>query len=241
MHFTIRLAKPNDFKKLVEFYKREQSTRLPAPTLRDLAEAVENRQLLMAVDDDGVIAATAGTFEITPATARDFVAELAGTRVTKVLGGTRPIKVQSVLIVLRMLLFVGTAEHLNRNTTDCLIVSIRKDNLASRTNILDCGFAELNDRPDWLRYHETSWIGQISLHEWDHFHATTDTAMRCVELYFSSGMDRGVLELQSTDAILRLMIDLPGLRYLHDDLWAIGGGQRRVRLAGPPVELILSD
>ena len=65
--------------------------------------------------------------------------------------------------------------------------------------------------------------------------------MRCVELYFSSGMDRGMLELQSTDAILRLMIDLPGLRYLRDDLWAIGGGQRRVRLAGPPIELILSD
>jgi hypothetical protein len=160
MSYRLRLANTNDFNNLIGFYRREHSERLPAPSPRAIGQAIEKSQLLVVSDADG-IAATAGTFDVTPPSAKDFVGELAGTRVTKVLGGTQPIRKQCILIVMRVLSFVlPRIEVLDQATSDTLIVIIRKGNVKSQTNILACGFQPLDARPDWLLYDEISWTAK---------------------------------------------------------------------------------
>jgi hypothetical protein len=82
MDFLLRKAITSDFRELIKFYRTEHSAALPAPSARAIGDAMERDQLLL-ITGNGAIVATAGTFHVSPVNAVHFVAELAGTRVTR--------------------------------------------------------------------------------------------------------------------------------------------------------------
>ncbi len=185
--------------------------------------------------------ATAGTFHMSPGNAVHFVAELAGTRVTRPVGGTSPIKMQRILVVLRSVLHAASRyEVLEAGTQETLLSLIRKTNTTSADNVKSCGFIPLPDpRPEWLEYDEISWNGELVTAVWDYFYATEETVRICADLFFRHGMDRGriALEQAKTAQRITLQVDLPGLAYQLDDLRAIATGSRRISLGPPPADL----
>lgn len=240
MDFLLRQANTNDFNDLIAFYRNEHSAALPAPSTRAIGDAMERDQLLI-VKGNGAIVATAGTFHMSPGNAAHFVAELAGTRVTRPVGGTSPIRMQRILVVLRLILHAATRyEVLEPGTRDTLLSLIRKTNTTSADNVRSCGFIPLPDpRPAWLEYDEISWNGELVTSQWDYFYATGDTVRICADLFFRHGMHRGVMALEQakTAQQITLRIDLPGLAYQLEDLRAIADGDRRISLGPPPADL----
>jgi hypothetical protein len=240
MDFLLRQAIVRDFNKLIEFYRKEHSDALPAPSARAIGDAIERDQLLL-IEGNGAIVATAGTFHMSPFNAVHSVAELAGTRVTRPVGGTKPIRMQCILVVLRMILHAaGRYEALEPGAQDTLLSLIRKTNKTSADNVKSCGFIPLPDpRPAWLEYDEISWNGKLVTDEWDYFYATDDTVRTCANRFFGHGMNKGVIALQQGSAAqpINLRIDLPGLAYQLDDLRAVARGDHRISLGLPPADL----
>lgn len=236
MSYALRLASREDFDAVMAFYADQHSIRLPAPSFRSLTQAIENYQLLIVVDShDGTIAATAGTFDMTSPVIAHHVGELAGTRVTRRLGGIRPWRMQTILIVLRVLMLAASSVE---GSEISLIVIIRKDNDASRSNILTCGFEPLETRPAWLLYDALSWNGQTAADEWDYFHATQETARRCAEIYMDAKLYRPAITLAMADQPTELSIDLPGLQFYQYELWDTLAGDICVPFAPPPPRLL---
>ncbi len=241
MAFILRFAGPNDLNALIDFYHREHSASLPAPSPRAIGLAIAEYQLLVVTGPAGEIVATGGTFDVTPPTATRFVGELAGTRVTRAVG-TRPVRMQTILLILRVLGFaLGGFESPDPDADDTLIVLIRKDNDKSRRNILDVGFEPLHERPGWLQYDELSWNGKVSADAWDYYYATPQTALRCALLYFEYGLQRGRIELTAGDRRIAIEIQLPGFRLQEIELRMIQTAEHRVRFAPPPAQLALAD
>jgi hypothetical protein len=239
MPFKIRLAKSSDFNRLIDFYQNESSERLPAPSPRALGQALENYQLFL-MEDDRRIAATAGIFDVSPPNSRNFIGELAGTRVTQVVGSTQPISIHSVFVVLRLLGFAAANfENVDDKSADSLIAIIRRGNARSASNLQGCGFLPLPRRPKWLQYDEISWNGKITANQWDYYYASPETVRRCAELFFTYRMHEQTLTLKSKAGRIRIGLDLPGL-YLHlEELRMLAVGPHRIRIGVPPNELIL--
>jgi hypothetical protein len=239
MAFRIRLAKSSDFNRLIDFYHNESSERLPAPSPRAIGQAIDNYELLL-MEDNRRIAATAGIFDLTPPNARNFVGELAGTRVTHVVGLTQPISIHSVFVVLRVVGFAAANfENVDDKSADSLIAIIRRGNARSASNLQDCAFSPLPRRPKWLQYDEISWNGKITATQWDYYYASPETVRRCAELFFTHRMHEQTLTLKSKAGRIRVGLDLPGL-YLHlEELRMLAAGTHRIRIGVPPNELIL--
>ncbi len=240
MDFLLRQAIKSDFNKLIEFYRKEHSPALPAPSARAIGDAIERDQLLL-IKGSGAIVATAGTFCMSPVNAIHSVAELAGTRVTRPVGGTGPVKIQCILVVLRLILHAANRyEVLEPGTQDTLLSLIRKTNTKSADNVRSCGFIPLPDpRPAWLEYDEISWNGKLVTAEWDYFYATENTVRICASRFFDHGMNKGTIALEQGSAAqpINLAIDLPGLAYQLDDLRAVALGDHRISLGLPPADL----
>jgi hypothetical protein len=184
--------------------------------------------------------ATAGIFHMSPVNAVHFVAELAGTRVTPPVGGTSPVRVQRILIVLRLILHAASRyEVLEPGARDTLLTLTRKTNAKSAANVKSCGFVPLpNRRPAWLEYDEISWNGKLVTDDWDYFYATEETVRTCAKLFFEHGMYRRmVLQQGSLAQPINLEINLPGLAHQIDDLRAIAHGEHAISLGLPPADL----
>jgi hypothetical protein len=240
MPFTVRLVKPSGFNSLVEFYQKESSERLPAPSPRAIGQAIEKYQIFLLETDDGRIAATAGIFDVTPPNSRNFVGELAGTRVTRLVGSTQPIRIQSVFVVLRVVGFAAANfENMDGQSVDSLIAIIRRGNATGASNLQSCGFLPLPRRPRWLEYDEISWNGKITSDKWDYYYASPETVRRCAELFFTHRMHDQTFSLQSKAGRITIKVELPGL-YLHlDELRMLAAGAHSIRIDVPPNKLIL--
>jgi hypothetical protein len=240
MDFLLRQAVSSDFNRLIRFYRKEHSKALPAPSIRAIGYAIERDQLLLIEGNDGIVA-TAGTFNISPLDAFHSVAELAGTRVTDPVGGTSPIRIQRVFIVLRLILHAAARyEALEPGTQDTLLSLIKNDNPKSANNVTSCGFIPFSGpRPEWLEYDEISWNGELVTAGWDYFYATEKTVRTCADLFFRHGMDGGVLALEQAwnAQQITLLIDLPGLADQRDDLLAIALGHHAISLGPPAADL----
>jgi hypothetical protein len=178
---------------------------------------------------------------MSPIDAVHSVAELAGTRVTRPVGGTSPIKVQRILVILRTILHAAARyEVLEPGTQDTLLSLIRKTNTKSSDNVKSCGFISLPDpRPEWLEYDEISWNGELVTTDWDYFYATEETVRICASLFFRHGMDGRVVALEQANTAqqITLLIDLPGLADQQDDLRAIALDRHTISLGLPPADL----
>lgn len=244
MSYRVVLGNENDFNDLIEFFEREHSPRLPAPSPRAIGLAIQKRQLLLVRTPEGDIAATAATLDVTPPNAQQYVGEFAGTRVTKLIGRTEPIAMQRILVVLRILSFVGANyEALADGTHDTLFALIKKDNNRSACNLRACSFSlfSADQRPRWLRYDEISWNGKIVTAEWDYYFATAHTVRCCAAMFFEHRMHNGYCDLTCAGAQQRIEIELPGLRYHLNEFKAIASGEHRIELSPPPAELILNS
>jgi hypothetical protein len=190
--------------------------------------------------DDGRIAATAGIFDVTPPNSRNFVGELAGTRVTRLVGSTQPIRIQSVFVVLRVVGFAAANfENMDGQSADSLIAIIRRGNATGASNLQSCGFLPLPRRPRWLEYDEISWNGKITSDEWDYYYASPETVRCCAELFFTHRMHEQTFSLQSKAERITIKVELPGL-YLHlDELRMLAAGAHSIRIGIPPNKLIL--
>lgn len=246
MQLVLRLARIGDLDSLMQFYAAEHSASLPAPSSSALVQAIESSQLLLVAGEQDELLATAGTFDVTSPTARHYVGELAGTRVKKTLGGTAPIRIQTMLIVVRVLLLATAGVEALEGSKTSLLAIIRKTNERSRTNILDCGFEILNHRPGWLIYDELSWNGKTADDEWDYFRATDQTVRHCANLYLQHDIRRGRILLTMRDGERAfLKIDLPGLTdqagelCIHFDVIAeMAEGNHPELFVPPPIQIV---
>src|SRR5262245_41271551 len=162
-HFSIRQATLNDFKPLLEFYRRHATDALPAPTAKTVGDTIkQGRILLVEEQSTSEIVASGAVFDLSPSAALTYVGELAGMRATRAVGGLRPLSMQFVLVGLRLLGLVATeAKGLRKGVTNSIITMVKEGNAASIRNIEATGMKPLEQRPEWFRYDEFVWHGRV--------------------------------------------------------------------------------
>src|SRR6185436_7839687 len=103
---------------------------LPAPTAKTVGDTIAQGRILL-VEAQGVaeIVASGALFDLSPATALTYVAELAGMRTTRAVGGLTPVTMQALLLGLRLLGHVTTEPRVARKgATNSIVATVHAGN-----------------------------------------------------------------------------------------------------------------
>jgi hypothetical protein len=247
--FRIRRAFNSDFKGLLDFYQRHRSPALPLETAKVVGDAIDSGRLLVVKPWSGSETAAAGSlFQLTPQASLTYVSELAGMRVTGMVGGLRPVSMQKVLIGLRLLGHAaGEREPFRAGATNSIIAAVHRDNRDSIENIEEMALRSLPEPfPDWLRHNQIGWYGTAVDETWRHYYADNEACVRSVELLESVGLFTRIIRLHRTNRDSGLTEDFEfyvELNDLHDaaeDLKAIQQRKAHVALVPPPPSLVFT-
>jgi hypothetical protein len=181
--YIVRGARQSEGTALRKFYTTDERDTLPPPSYQSLSDALNKQSLLVAVQS-GEFFATAGYFEYLRSNDAHMIYELAGTRVKNGIGRLKEIKLQQVLLALRIVQIIATEEG------PVTLISSAKSP-TSIENLLALGMQEITPMPEWFKYDTCSWTQMSDRPKWKHFVAdarTVDTALWILhQIGFSSG------------------------------------------------------
>jgi hypothetical protein len=250
--FRIRQALSHDFNRLLIFYLENKSPVLPLESAKTIGDAIETGRILIVESYDGdygPILASGSVFQLTPQASPTYVAELAGMRVTKTLGGAQPINVQMMLIGLRLLGHAALEpEPLMRGATNSIIAAVHKKNETSFGNLEAMQMHPLPPPlPAWLAYNQISWYGSAVNDDWRYYYADNDTIVRSLMALGDVGLFGGEITLHRQNRtngqheLFKFVLDLNELLYATEDLLSISCGATRVALMPPPPAIVLPN
>jgi hypothetical protein len=145
--YTIQGAVPAQLDALIEFYASDERDSLPTPSYGSLRKALDGQSFLMTVDEAGAIAATAAYFDHEAPINNRVIYELAGTRVKNTIGRLKEVRLQQILLALRIII-VATAET---ETGPLSLISSAK-HASSIGNLGAIGMEQIHPLPRWLNF-----------------------------------------------------------------------------------------
>ena len=248
-NFRVRQALFSDFNKLLEFYEAEHSPELPLEPAKVVGDTIAaGRILIVESTSEPGIPASGAVFQQTPQASLTYVGELAGMRVTNVVGGAGPISVQMMLIGLRLLGHVAYEPKVSaKGATNSLVTIIKHDNTRSIENIEAMGLKPLVARPAWMKFNEIGWHGKIVESEWKYYYADNVSIVRSLQLLSNVGLFEGVIVLTRTnkktgnEEEFRFALELNDLTFASKDLHMILDGKTVVDLVPPPAAVVFKD
>jgi hypothetical protein len=178
LNFSIRPANEADLDGVMEFYQSNAGDTLPAPSYRALGAVLESGSLLLVVDDCGSYVAAAGTFQYIKAKGRHCLYELSGTRVTRRVGGLMPVRLQQILLAIRIVQLLATEGRDGARVS--AISSAMSD--GSIGNLRAMALDEIKKMPGWLEYDTYSWIRAAERPKWRHFIVGEPAARAAIEI-----------------------------------------------------------
>lgn len=184
--YTVQGAVPAQLNALMEFYATGERDSLPTPSYGSLQKALDGQSFLMTVDDAGVIAATAAYFDYEAPINHHMIYELAGTRVKNTIGRLKEVRLQQILLALRIIT-VATAET---ETGPLSLISSAK-HISSIGNLGAIGMEQIDPLPRWFEFDTRSWTQMTDRHAWRHFAASAQTLDNAIELLNRIGFARG--------------------------------------------------
>jgi hypothetical protein len=174
----------------MKFYTTDERDTLPAPSYQSLTEAL-NKQSLLVAAKPGEFFATAGYFEYARSDDAHMIYELAGTRVKNTIGRLKDIKLQQILLALRITQIIATEQG-----PVSLISSAKSP--TSIENLFALGMQEISPMPDWFEYDTCSWTGMVDRQKWKHFAADARTVDAAVTILDRIGFSGGRYVCQTT-------------------------------------------
>jgi hypothetical protein len=243
----IRQATNRDFNGLLDFYEQNRSTVLPLESAKTVGDAIEQGRILVVerLGDSGIVA-TGAVFQLTPLSSSTYVAETAGMRVTKALGGMGPINVQMMLIGLRLLGHAATDLTPNaKDATNSIIAAVAKNNERSIENIEAMHMKPLTPPlPNWLRYNQIGWNATGATEDWKYYYADNESVLHALGLLGPIGLFEEVIILGRTNRdtqqreVFEFNLELNDLRNAAEDFRQILNGDEVVALVPPPADLV---
>lgn len=189
-YFRVRGAKPSELVKMMKFYLDSETDTLPPPSYLSLKSALDNRSLLVIENiADSSFVATAGYFDYIKSLREHQIFELAGTRVTKEIGGLRPLPLQQILLALRLIQLLVTE---GQDQSISVISSARHPK--SIENLIALGMVQMNDMPEWLEYNTCSWTRMTERSQWQHFVANSTSIEKAIEILQNSNFLSGYFD-----------------------------------------------
>ena len=246
-YFRISHANFNEFNSLLRFYEETYRPTLPLETAKTIGDAIENgRLLLVKTAKAGRIVAAGALFQLTPLASLTSVSELAG-RVTGEVGGLRPLRLQAVLIGLRLLSQLASeATMADPDATQSVIAAVREDNGDSIANLEKMGMKNPVDPvPDWLRYNQIGWHNAAhGSHNWRFYFADADACRQSIDLLDQVGLFGGTISLErdsrenGSTEFFKFELELDDIDRAELDFKAMLRGQQRIDMVPPPPTLI---
>ena len=178
LDFCIRPADEAELDAVMEFYQSNAGDTLPAPSYQGLGAALKSGSLLLAVDDRGAYVAAAGTFQYIKAKGRHCLYELSGTRVTRRVGGLMPVRLQQILLAIRIVQLLAT-EGRDGARVSAISSAMSAGSIA---NLRAMSLDEIKKMPGWLEYDTYSWIRASERTKWRHFVVGEAAARAAVEI-----------------------------------------------------------
>lgn len=203
--YTIRGARPSERAGLMTFYTTDERDSLPAPSYNSLTDALANQSLLV-VAKQGELFATAGYFEYARSADARMIYELAGTRVKNSIGRLKDIRLQQILLALRITQIIATEQG------PLTLISSAKSPTSSQ-NLIALGMQEISPMPPWFEYDTCSWTVMSDRPKWKHFVADARTVHAAVTILDRIGFSSGKYVCQATqkrpdDSIVERSIQL---------------------------------
>ncbi|MBS0247659.1 MAG: hypothetical protein JSR61_13655 [Proteobacteria bacterium] len=246
--FRICHANFNDFNGLLDFYETTYRSTLPLETAKTIGDAIENgRMLLVKNAAAGRIVSAGALFQLTPLASLTSVSELAG-RVTGEVGGLRPLKLQAVLIGLRLLSQIASeAMTSDPRATQSIIAAVREDNGDSIANLEKMGMKyPVDPMPDWLRYNQIGWHNAAQStepHRWRFYFADAGTCRQSIDLLDKVGLFTRTISLERDSRedgdreLFRFELELDDINRAALDFKAMLRGQQSIDMVPPPPTL----
>jgi hypothetical protein len=184
--YTIEGAVPAQLDVLMEFYATDERESLPTPSYDTLRKALDGQSFLVALDQTGGIAATAAYFEYGAEIGDHAIYELAGTRVKNTIGRLKEIRLQQILLSLRIVIVAVTEAE----TGPLSLISSAK-HTSSIDNLRAVEMEEIVPLPKWFEFDIRSWTQMKDRQDWAHFAANSPTLGNAIELLHRIDFVRG--------------------------------------------------
>lgn len=239
MRIRIRPGGMGDFEALMRFYAVNRSEYLPSPQSKDLINALRHGRQIVIDDFIGGLVGTAANIPFTDPTCSSFVGELTGTAVNPSLRGGSPVKLQTILLGLRVLhhaVLIGDA--IDGSTS--LLTIVKRENERSIKNILKAKFARCDKLPAWFKYDELAWHGSYVVDEWEYFVATSETVRFLARTLIDNGLLTSRINIETASGPTEVVFEgFRDLELARDDLLRIADGELEINLRPLPERLLL--
>lgn len=184
--YSVEGAVPAQLDALMKFYAMDGRESLPTPSYGSLRKAVDGQSFLITVDDAGEIAATGAYFDYEAPIKNHVIYELAGTRVKNTIGRLKEVRLQQILLSLRIVI-VATAET---EAGPLSLISSAK-HTSSIGNLGAIGMERIDPLPRWFEFDTRSWTQMTDRQDWRHFAASPATLDNAIELLSRIGFAQG--------------------------------------------------